>query len=76
MTSGRKIFGDWTDVPEQGLLVTSGLEIPRQGVRGNTPFRVSSLGLGAVLRATSFCGSGGSSQHSMSRVADVAFPAF
>lgn len=52
MTSGHRIFGDWTDVPEQGLPLISGPEIPRQGFWGSTPFRVSCLGLEAVLRAS------------------------
>lgn len=29
-TSSHQIFGDRTDVPEQGLSLISGLEIPRQ----------------------------------------------
>lgn len=70
-TSSHQIFGDCTDVPEQGLSLISVLEIPRQEFWGTLL-----LGYRAWDRElfSEQGGSGASSQHSMSRVGDLGFP--
>lgn len=67
-TSGHRIFGDFTDVPEYSLPLISGLEIPRHGFWGTLL-----LGFHAWDRElfSEQWGSSASSQHSMNRVGGV-----